>query len=99
MTVEERLDRLEHTTAGWMEQSRQEFAQHRELWRDTQRQINEISRKLAQLSDRMISFEERMMSFEQRIEAQIVAIRSEADERGRKIDERIDKLVSAVGAD
>jgi SMC interacting uncharacterized protein involved in chromosome segregation len=89
MTIEERMDRLEHFTVAWREESRKELAEHREVWRDTQRQINELARSVAGLSDRLLQFEDKVQS-------QILAIREEMAERDRKMDERIGTLVSSI---
>jgi phage shock protein A len=89
MTIEERMDRLAHFTVAWREESRKELAEHREVWRDTQRQINELARSVAGLSDRLLQFEDKVQS-------QILAIREEMAERDRKMDERIGTLVSSI---
>jgi hypothetical protein len=42
MTIDERIARLKHYTAGLDEQSRKEREESRQLWRKTQRQLNEF---------------------------------------------------------
>ncbi|HUI82557.1 MAG TPA: hypothetical protein VLY24_31760 [Bryobacteraceae bacterium] len=54
MTIDERLDRLEHITAGMFEQWQKEREEDRQLWRDTQRQIEETDRHLGSESKRLI---------------------------------------------
>ncbi len=49
MTIDERLARIEHVTAGLDEQWRRE--ENRTLWRDTQRQIDALGRKIADTND------------------------------------------------
>jgi len=97
MTIEERFERIEHVTAGLAEERRKDRDENRQLWRDTQRQINELSIKIVQLSE----FDERL---EQRIE-QLAEESRAADERLRQqiesvdkhLGARIDSLVSAIG--
>jgi hypothetical protein len=43
MTSEERLNRIEHITAGIAEQRARDREEYKTLWRDTQRQINELA--------------------------------------------------------
>ena len=53
MTIEERLARIEHVSAGSDEQRRKDRETDRALWRDTQRQLNDLTGKLADLTDRV----------------------------------------------
>jgi hypothetical protein len=43
MTTEERLNRSEHFTAAEAEQRRKEREENRQIWRDTQRQIDQLT--------------------------------------------------------
>jgi hypothetical protein len=107
MTTEERFERIEHFAAAWREESRRELAEHRGLWRETQRQINEITRRVAELSDRMLESEvraaalrEEMAERDRRTEDRFAALRHEMAERDRKMDERmaaIGRLVERGG--
>lgn len=97
MTAEERFARIEHVTAGLVEQARKDREECRDLWRETQRHIEEVAAKLAQAEDQRLKFQTE-------VREQIFAIRAAAEERDRKTDERfkqtderIDKLVSAMG--
>jgi len=98
MTPEERLDRIEHLTAGWIEQSKAEHRENRELWRQTQRQIEEMTLRINDGFTRM----------QVEAAAQMTAIRAEFAERDRVwhaeiaardrvLDERIGHLVTAIG--
>jgi hypothetical protein len=49
MTIEERLDRIEHITAGLAEERRRDREEYRQLWRETQRQINELAGRVNEL--------------------------------------------------
>ena len=51
MTSEERLGRIEHITAGLAEDRLKDREEYRQLWRDNQRQINELTFKIADTND------------------------------------------------
>src|SRR5215831_3588548 len=51
MTIEERFERIEHVTAGLAEERRKDREENRQIWRDTQRQINELTLKIADTND------------------------------------------------
>ena len=50
MTTEERLDRIEHITVGLAEERRKDREEHRQLWRETQRQLNELVGRVNELT-------------------------------------------------
>ena len=80
MTADERFERIEHVTAGLAEQARQDREESRQLWRETQRQLN----TLTMIVDRFI------------LEA--AARDRESHERDQALNQRIEALVSAIGA-
>lgn len=86
MTIEERLDRLEHFTAGLDDQARRDREESRQLWRDTQHEILSLSRKLNDITDQFLRFQKEAEERDRR-----------TDERFRQTDERIQTLVSAIG--
>jgi ElaB/YqjD/DUF883 family membrane-anchored ribosome-binding protein len=97
MTIEERLERIEHVSAGSDEQRRKDRETDRALWRDTQRQINEVSARLndltikvATLGDRIAEIAEESRAADQRLAARI----AETDER---LGARIEAMISAMG--
>lgn len=98
MTTEERLDRIEHVTAGLAEQFRKDRDENRQLWRATQRQISELADEMRE-ADRRLG--ERIEQLGQRIE-QLAEESRVADKRlGERIDQlagRVDSLVSAIGS-
>jgi hypothetical protein len=53
MTIDERFERIEHVTVGLAEQYRNDREESRQLWRDTQRQLNEVTFRLNDLTDKM----------------------------------------------
>ena len=93
MTTEERFERIEHITAGIAEERRKDRDEYKALWRDTQRQLNEVSVRLVQLSEADSRLEARI---EQLAEESRTAA-AEAREADRRLGERIDKLVSGFG--
>ena len=101
MTVEERLDRLGHYTVGEIEERRKDREENRQLWRDTQRQINELTLKIADTNDLISRFadEFRVGIAELRGETRVglAAFRDESRAADARLGERIDALVSAIG--
>ena len=97
MTTEERFDRIEHITAGLAEERRKDREESRQLWRDTQRQINELAIRTTDLTERIdqMAVETNAaitrLAEESRLADQKLAA---ADE---KLGQRIDSLVSAIG--
>ncbi len=86
MTSEERFERIEHLAAGLVEERRKDREEFRALWRDTEKQLD-------RLTDRVDAIANHLDSFIQ----QTAARDGETDRRFRDTDERIDKLVSAMG--
>ena len=65
---------------------KEEREEDRALWRDTQRQINLLSRKITDVEDQLLRHQEENQR-----------LHEEAAERDRRLDERIEKLVIAIG--
>ena len=86
MTIEERFDRIEHLTAGIAEERRKDREEYKTLWRDGQRQINELGAGLNSLRNKVDD-----LAVETRLRFDQVA------DRFDQVGERIDKLVSAIG--
>ena len=90
MTDSERLDRIEHITAGIAEERRKDREEYKTFWRDSQRQIEALNAAVLKTSadlDRFIV--ETRIKFE------------DTDDRIRQtnldLDARIEKLVVAMG--
>jgi hypothetical protein len=83
MTTDERFERIEHVTAGLAEERRKDREEFRGLWRETQRQLNELTIQVVEVDDRL----------GKRIEA----LAEESRAADRRLGERIEKLVSAMG--
>lgn len=94
MTSEERLDRIEHLTAGWIEQSKREHDENRRLWREMKERMEERDRKFDQRTEEL---REEMAGRDRRFDERTAALREEMAGRDRVADERIQKLVSAIG--
>jgi hypothetical protein len=90
MTTEERFERIEHLTAGLAEERRKDRDESKALWRDTQRQINELSARVLQLG-------EESREADSRLEARIEQLAEESREADRRLEGRIESLVSAIG--
>ena len=90
MTIEERFERIEHVTAGLAEERRKDREEFRQLWRDTQRQINELSVRMLQLSDQISEVDHRLGK-------RIEQLAEESRAADKRLGERIDNLVSGMG--
>ncbi len=90
MTTEERFERIEHVTAGIAEERRKDREEYRQLWRDTQRQINDLTLKIADTNDAI----SRMADETQKSIARLAAESRAADQELRQ---RIEALVPAIG--
>ena len=53
MTTEERLDRIEHLTAGLAEERRKGREEYRQSWRETQKQLNELAGRVNELNSKI----------------------------------------------
>jgi uncharacterized protein involved in exopolysaccharide biosynthesis len=93
MTTEERLDRIEHLTAGIAEERRNDRAEYKALWRETQRQLNELGTRLLQMSEETQEADAQLREADRRLEARI----EQLAEEGRATNKRIDDLVSGIG--
>ena len=94
MTTEERFERIEHVTAGLAEERKRDREEFRALWRDTQRQLNDLALKLADTNDRL-SARIADLAEESRAADQRLAVRLE--ETDKRLSARIEALVSAMG--
>ncbi len=90
MTTEERLDRIEHLTAGIAEERRKDREEYKGLWRDTQRQLNEMGTRILQMS-------EETQDADRRLEARILQLAEESRAANKQLEERIAALVSGFG--
>jgi hypothetical protein len=90
MTTEERLNRIEHVTAALDEERCKEREEDRQLWRDTQRQINETNAAIAAFAaETRAAIAHTNASIEREIER--------AKDAEQELRSRVDSLVSAIG--
>jgi chromosome segregation ATPase len=89
----EGFDRIEHLTAGIAEERRKDRDEYKVLWRDTQRQLNEVSARLVQLSEA----DEEARAADRRLEARIQQLADESRAANEQLEERIETLVSRFG--
>jgi len=97
MTAEERFARIEHITAGLVEQRRQDREEYRALWRDTQRQLNEVSVKINDLTLKIADTNDAVTRLAEETQKKMDRLAEEFREADKKLEERIDALVSAIG--
>ena len=93
MTTEERFERIEHVTAGLAEQARKDREENRQLWRDTQRHINELAVRMGELTMRVNDLSMKVADTNDAI----TRLAQESRDADQQLRERIDSLVSAIG--
>ena len=97
MTIEERLARIEHISAGSDEQRRKDRETDRALWRDTQRQINELAIRIAEVNDNLRARIEQLAEEAAARDRETDRRFRETDARIRETDARIEKMISSMG--
>ena len=93
MTSEDRLDRIEHITVGLVEERRKDREEYRQLWRDTQRQINDLTLKIADTNDAVA----RLTANLDRLTEETRASDKRARDAEQELRDRIQALVSGIG--
>src|SRR5579871_6714211 len=93
MTIEERFERIEHVTAGLAEQARKDREENRQLWRDTQRQLNELAVRMGELTIRVNDLGVKIADTNDAI----TRVAEESHAADQQLRERVDSLVSAIG--
>jgi hypothetical protein len=93
MTTDERFERIEHVTAGLAEERRKDREECRQLWRDTQRQLDLLADRVNGIAIQVDRF---ILEAAARDRASHERSR-ETDQRFRDTDARIQALVSAMG--
>jgi len=86
MTIDERFARIERVTAGVAEERSKDREELRGLWRDTQRQLDQLTGRVDAIATHLDTFIQETATRER-----------ETDRRFRETDARIDKLISAMG--
>jgi uncharacterized protein YlxW (UPF0749 family) len=90
MTIDERFARIEHYTAGMAEERKRDREDDRRLWRDTQRQVNELT---IEVRDMGTELRESDLRLGERLEQ----LAKDSREDNKRLTERIENLVSAIG--
>ena len=80
-------------TAGLAEQARKDRDENRQLWRDTQRQINELAVRMGELTMRVNDLGMKIADTND----SIARLAEESRAADRQLRERVDSLVSAIG--
>ena len=97
MTSDQRLDRIEHLTAGIAEERHKDREEYKTLWRDTQRQLEALATdtrlRFEQVANRFDQIATDRQAADAKLDARIGAL-ADADE---KLAARIASLVSAIG--
>jgi hypothetical protein len=83
MTIDERIERLEHVTAMHIEQAKKDYEENRRLWREQQQDIAAIWKRM---EDRDREYAKQKGETDQRLK-----------ELGEETDRRIRELVTAIG--
>jgi septal ring factor EnvC (AmiA/AmiB activator) len=97
MTIEERFERIEHVTAGIAEERRKDREEYRQLWRDQQRQIDEMNRAITRMAEESRADHQRWRQEMHDLREEMHDLQEEALARDQRLGERIDALVSAMG--
>ncbi|MGO4882068.1 MAG: hypothetical protein ACLP59_14745 [Bryobacteraceae bacterium] len=84
-------------TAGIDEERRKDREENRQLWRDTQRQIDGLTRKIADTNDAITRLAEESRDADRRLGERIDRLADESRAADQRLGERIDALVSAMG--
>jgi len=94
MTIDERLDRID--IAGMVEQARKDREENRQLWRDTQRQIDDLARRTTDLAVSTAHLTAQSIELTRQMGELSIKQRDTNDTVAR-LSERIEALVSAIG--
>jgi flagellar hook-associated protein FlgK len=97
MTTEERLDRIEHITAGLAEERRKDREEYRQFWRETQRQINELAGRVNELTVKLAEANDAIARLAYETNGRINQLADESRAADKRLEGRIDTLVSAMG--
>ena len=104
MTTEERFERIEHVTAGLAEERCRDREEFRQLWRDTQRQINDVAThlnvltvKVADMHDRLGERIERLAEESRAAAQESRAAAQESRAADQRLEQRIESMVSGIG--
>ncbi len=92
MTTEERLARIEHIT-GLAEERRKNREEYHQLWRETQKQLNELAGRVNELTVKLADTNDAIT----RLAEETKGFAEESRAGDKRLEKRIDTLVSAIG--
>ncbi|HEY1896710.1 MAG TPA: hypothetical protein VGG62_10580 [Terracidiphilus sp.] len=94
MSIDERMEQLEHVTAAHIEQARKDYEENRRLWREQQTEIRAIWHRMEERDKHYQAiWDER----DRKYKAEQSESRYEQASRDAVIDKRIGNLVTAIG--
>ena len=97
MTADQRLDRIEHITAGIAEERRKDRDEYKAIWRDTQERINRADERMNHMADAVakVALDVDRLAIETRL--RIAELSEESSDADEKLATRIESPVSAIG--
>jgi hypothetical protein len=97
MTTDERFERIVHHTAALAEERRRDREEYKTLWRDLAQKHENIARQLEALAiDTRLRFEQVADRFQETNDS-IAQLAAESREADKRLEQRIESLVSAIG--
>jgi hypothetical protein len=96
MTTEERFERIEHVTAALAEERRKDRREFKALWRDTQRQLNELSTTVLNMAEELRETDRRLANRIEQLAAESREAAKASQEADTRQGARIEALVSAI---
>ncbi len=96
MTIDERFERIGHVTAGLAEQFRLEREENRQLWRGTQRQIEQTNAAVSRFAEETQRQIVELVEADRRLGGRIEALAEESRAADQRLGQRIESLVIAM---
>jgi hypothetical protein len=97
MTMDERFERIEHVTAGLAEERRKDREEFRGLWRETQRQLNDLTLRTAALTDGLDGLSARIAELAEESRAADRRLAARIEETDQRLGNRIETMLSGMG--
>ena len=97
MTIDQRLDRIEHITAQIAEERRKDREEYKGLWRDARERMNRTDERIGRMADAVsaVALQVDRLAVETRL--RIAELADESRAADEKLNARIEALVSAIG--
>jgi Skp family chaperone for outer membrane proteins len=97
VTIDERIEKLEHVTAAHIEQARKDYEENRRLWREQQADIGAIWKASERRSEEVDRRFREVAEGQRETDRMLRQYAAESREREQRLDQRIGDLVSAIG--